>query len=56
MKYKLIQVLLGAIGSALTVLISHYANAPADVAMITALSAGPTITALAGDAVANIVG
>lgn len=47
MKTKLIQILLGAIGSAITVLISHYAAPGAD-ATVAALAAGPATTYVVG--------
>lgn len=44
MKLKLIQILLGALGSALTVLLTHLANVPSEVALGATLSAGPATT------------
>lgn len=51
MKAKLLQILLGAIGSVLTVLIGHVASAPPDLIAGSALAAGPTATALLGNIV-----
>lgn len=53
MKIKLIQILLGAFGSALTVLLSHLASMPADVSTGIALSAGPAFTLSLGGLVEN---
>lgn len=50
MKYKLIQILLGALGSAITVLISHLANMPADATVGAAMSVGPVTAAAFGNA------
>lgn len=47
MKAKLIQIFLGAIGSAITVLVTHFTSTPADVATGVAALAGPATT-LAG--------
>lgn len=55
MKLKLLQILLGAFGSALTVLLTHFANVPADVALGAALSAGPIATATLGDALSSVL-
>lgn len=49
MKQKIIQILLGAIGSLVTVIITHYANVPADMATIAALGSGSVATAAAGN-------
>lgn len=48
MKAKLIQILLGAVGSVISVLITHYAGADANVAMGVALGAGPITTTMIG--------
>lgn len=44
MKQKLIQILLGAIGSAITVVVTHFAGATADAAVGAAMAAGPVTT------------
>lgn len=56
MKTKLLQILLGAIGSALTVLVGYLANMPADVTAGAALSAGPVATTLLGGFVNTVTG
>lgn len=56
MKAKLIQILLGAIGSAITVLISYASSAPPEVAMAAAIGAGPALTVSVGDVFANLLG
>lgn len=56
MKFKLIQILLGAMGSALTVVATHLASTPPEVAVAIALGSGPAVTAAIGDAVASLIG
>ena len=49
MKYKLLQILLGAVGSAITVLITYLGNVPAEAGTIgVALGAGPVAAAAFG--------
>lgn len=55
MKAKLIQILLGAIGSAVTVVISYLTALPPEVAAGAALGAGPIATATFGNVVAQIL-
>lgn len=55
MKAKLIQILLGAIGSAVTVLISHLASLPPEVAVGAALGAGPATTVAFANAAAHFL-
>lgn len=53
LKVKLIQVFLGAIGSAVTILVQHLAAGSADPAV--AIAAGAATSGLFGDAVVNLV-
>lgn len=54
MKIKLLQVLLGALGSALSILITHFANLPPDVALGVAAVSGPAATAILPGALKSI--
>lgn len=54
MKSKIIQILLGAVGSLITVLITAYANVPPDVATVAALGSGSVVTAAFGNFASNI--
>lgn len=54
MKAKLIQILLGAIGSAITVVVTHFAGATTDAAVGVAMAAGP-VTTLLGAKVSALV-
>lgn len=49
MKYKLLQILLGAIGSSVTVLIAHWTQMPDGVAITSALGAGPATSVALGN-------
>lgn len=49
MKYKLLQVLLGAIGSVISILITHLANAPAEATIGAAMGAGPVAAVMFGN-------
>lgn len=49
MKYKLLQVLLGAVGSAISILITHLANMPAEATIGAAIGAGPVASVVFGD-------
>lgn len=51
MKVKLLQILLGAVGSAITVVISHMASAPPEVATTVGLAIGPLCAATFGNMV-----
>lgn len=54
MKTKMIQILLGAVGSMITVLITHFANVPAEAATAAAIGVGsvsPTVVSLMAAAI-----